>query len=403
MSRVALFSGVTATTPTAATKNQGPTGRVLSVGFTGEALAQMVTRAAGLFSRLAYQANAAPPGGAVPITITFRVNGVNGNQVVTNPGGATGIFRSLLKDKIVSGDKINFQWGTNEPNVSWISVDFEAASGYSAPRAAQQNSPVGSATASTTWWIRLVGLLGPLDITANAEILKFQQFCRAPATIRNFYAEIGTNARTTATVLRVRKNAANGNGVLSVGASATGLFEDVVNTDAVVSGDSFNGSVTNGTGVGICSLASLGATFDYTGGKHDFGSGYQGEALPTTNPSFMSPITPAFDAVEGNQAITPTGGGIWSNARVRVSTVGSAATVTLRSRINGVNGNQVITHAAATAGLYEDVTNSDVFGGGSALSLSWTPSVTPTTFPSYSYVDGTIVPSAAPRGLIPVF
>ncbi len=79
---------------------------------------------------------------------------------------------------------------------------------------------------------------------------------REPATASNLETHVRQNARTTDTIIRSRKNGANGNQLTTYlgSTSETGTKEDITNTDTLADGDDFNYSKTNSSGAGAFRL-----------------------------------------------------------------------------------------------------------------------------------------------------
>src|SRR5690349_17266000 len=71
----------------------------------------------------------------------------------------------------------------------------------------------------------------------------------------------------------------------------------------------------------------------------------------------------AFSAAESNAQITRRVPGVESNLYIRVNT-NDRGTSTLRFRINGGDGNQVVSITASTTGEFEDTSNTDTIAAG---------------------------------------
>jgi hypothetical protein len=106
-----------------------------------------------------------------------------------------------------------------------------------------------TAASTSTYWALSQGLEGNGSGGATVEA-RFQHTQRRAGTYSMLTLRIGTNGRGTATTIAFRKNTADGNQVISVGAGLTGWFQDDTHEDNVVSGDLINWRVTTGTGSG---------------------------------------------------------------------------------------------------------------------------------------------------------
>ena len=109
-------------------------------------------------------------------------------------------------------------------------------------------------------------LIGALDKRESTEA-NAQCRIRDSITVSDFYIRVPFSDSTAATTIVSRKNAADGNFAISVGAAATGEFEDVINTDTLVDGDLYNyevdrpaGGTTNGWAISIMSTVFESAT-----------------------------------------------------------------------------------------------------------------------------------------------
>src|SRR3990167_7824688 len=60
---------------------------------------------------------------------------------------------------------------------------------------------------------------------------------RTAGMLKQLYVNVPANTATANSTVRVRKNGANGNQLVTIPSATTGVFEDNVNTDAVAAGD----------------------------------------------------------------------------------------------------------------------------------------------------------------------
>lgn len=180
-------------------------------------------------------------------------------------------------------------------------------------------------------------------------------------TVKNFRVRAGANSRTTNTLVRMRVNGANGNGLVTVtGSSGPGIFTDLVNTDALTDGDTWDYSVTTGTGAGGTNV-SLSCQIEKASGQISAPLALYGSAAQT-GLRYHVPGAGSFASgtSEANAAGTALETATLTNLQVYVRTNTSAAGMEIRVRKNTADGNLVI--AAATMGTatgwFEDVTNS---------------------------------------------
>lgn len=219
----------------------------------------------------------------------------------------------------------------------------------------------------TRYWT----IIGDLDYhatEANVQIL-----IRDTYTLNRLYVRVTANTLTAATTIRSRKNSANGNQIISVGAGATGVFQDVVNSDALVSGDLINTSVVTVAGgtsiritlIGYVLVSATKKTFIIAscfpiGDAVTFGT--------TKYDSYMGVL--AGNTTELNAQYTLRTPSVLSNLSVQVTSNSLDAAANYRLRINAGNGNQVISVGAGLTGRFEDAVNTDNVAAGSLVNYS---------------------------------
>lgn len=193
-------------------------------------------------------------------------------------------------------------------------------------------------------------------INSSTESRRQTRF-RTAGTLSKMYVTILTNDRGAST-FRLRKNAANGNQVLAIGASTTGEFEDAVNTDAIVSGDDVAIQTIIGGGgttftwnvARMVWSATVGTTTVYATGIGDI-----------SGSTLFSPIvgdTGSSGNELFNQIKMPTAG-TFKNLGISVFTNTRDAATTFRFRVNEANVNQTVTIGAGATGWFEDLVNTD--------------------------------------------
>lgn len=233
-------------------------------------------------------------------------------------------------------------------------------------------------TASTSLFITPTNsyLTGMQATEANAQIT-----ARKSATVSMLGLRVNANSRTTTSTLRFRKNGANGNGVISVTAGATGYFEDTTNSDSLSAGDTFCFAWTNGSGTGSIFLVYASALIESGGGANDPAHSYYGVADGALLNSSLN--ANRWFSPGGNQvAATDTAAqryvipadGVLSNLSCRVTVNAKAGSMTLRSRVNGAFGNQTMTIGAGATGTFEDTTNTDTIVSGDVVNFQLTMS-----------------------------
>lgn len=328
-----------------------------------EAQRQIKAKFAGVYSGLRVRVNTNSLSTATT-TIVFRKNGANGNQTVSIPAGATGVFEDTTNsDTIADGDFFSLSvstasGGTGTINTNLIQMRVSKTVGIQQIMAG--SGVPSTATASTSYFGAFGGTL--VNATTIAEARK-QPVVRASSTLANMQLYVISNGRSTDTLLRSRKNGANGNMLITVPAGATGYFEDTTNSDSLAAGDNFNYAFTTGTGAGTISWSTISAFLTPTG-------------------TIMTPLLAASNNATVTFAVGtlfhPFGGSILgtiaseanaytkynysatlSNLFLSVSANTHTGTRTINFRKNGANGNQTFTISAGATGYFEDTTNTD--------------------------------------------
>lgn len=183
---------------------------------------------------------------------------------------------------------------------------------------------------------------------------------RSAGTISLLGIRVSANTLTGTSTLTLRKNTANGNQTVSIGAGLTGYFEDTVNTDTVVAGDLINYQLAAGTGTSII-FRSIGTIFSATTGTvlhYRAGGGHNFTGVSATTYSVIAGGL-SFQTTEANTQTTARSSFTLRNMAVYVTANARSSATTVQSRKNGANGALVITIPLATTGLFEDTTHSD--------------------------------------------
>lgn len=182
---------------------------------------------------------------------------------------------------------------------------------------------------------------------------------RIAGTFSKFYATILTNDRGAST-FRVRINSVNGNEVLAIPASTTGEFEDVVNTDAIVSGDGVNYQTITGAGGTTFTFNVMRIIFRPTTGTTTV---FANDPTNITSTTVFNPVQGGLTGSTGTEAsnqIKMQTAGTFANIGIFISTNTRDADVTFRLRVNEANVNETVTIGAGLTGWFEDLVNTDV-------------------------------------------
>ncbi len=295
-------------------------------------------------------------------TVRLRKNAADGNQTFSIGAGATGVFEDAVNtDSLSAGDKaaVSLAVGAGGTiTVGMLSILVEPASG-TINKFSNRDTTMPS-TSGATRYMRLCGNDDETTLEAPAQF-EFEQ----AGTLKNLYFNVRSNGRSVDSIVRVRLNGANTSITATVGAGATGDFEDSSNTAAVVAGDLVAFSCTNGaSGSGFIRFNNLSIEFvsatDFTQLIAACGD-TAGESLATSLTRYGCPAGRCDFAAttESNVQLEAKTSLTLSNLKVKVETNGITANTTIKTRVNGADGNQLLTIGSGVTGWVEDSSNTD--------------------------------------------
>lgn len=325
--------------------------------FTTETNVQIKYNVAGTFSN--HQVHVTTNTLSVTATHRLRINAANGNSSVSITSATTGIFEDTSNtDTISANDLVDFSFvtpaGSGGITVGNYGIIFDAASNNFLRLG---GSNFGFSTASVTRYFALSGS-GTPNTTESQAVTTI----RGTFTGSNLSTYITSNARTSTTTYRTRKNTANGGMSVSVGSTATGLFEDNSNSDSLANTDTYCLSMTTSTSTGsiICRFVSVAIS---SSSKQYFATcgNVQTAAAVAQNVTTYFRLFGSLiaSATENARRIRMRHTASASKLMARVTANTSDQTTTVRTRVNGANGNQSLSITTTATGLFEDTTNSD--------------------------------------------
>lgn len=289
-------------------------------------------------------------------TIRIRINGANGNQVVSFAAGVTGTAEDAVNtDSITAGQLVCFSevaaaGGSGQIDIFNLTTLVESVDGV----LLNTFSGLSKATDSSSSYYAPTGLGTGGSATENN-----YSKVSINGTAQNLQTNISSNPRSTTSTIRFRKNQANGNQVLSIGAAATGLFEDTTNTDTIVSGDEIGTvlilSTGGGTLVGSSIVMPIADSEEYFFAiSLSTGSAI---AADTTQSYALAGYT--ADGTETSLSVALNDNPTLENLYTYISANTRTSTTTFRLRKNAGNANQVISVATTLTGEFQDTSNSD--------------------------------------------
>ncbi|MBA7713440.1 hypothetical protein ES703_122443 [subsurface metagenome] len=288
-------------------------------------------------------------------TVRLRKNLANGNQSVSIPANTTGVFEDTVNsDSFVNGDlaitEVIVGAGVGGDVLGIRVTSYISTSPNDVPILVAATTGGTSVDAGVTEYACLIAG-GHTDLIEAAA----QYIFRTASILSNMRIYVNANGLTAASTHRLRKNGANGNQSVSIGAGATGSFEDAVNTDSVAVGNSLNYRMAAGaTGTKITwrlqqvkstsIVRQMGAVRPDTTGFNFGTTNYMG--LET------SPENVAAVETETQVRARISCGGRNLLVRVTANTVDGASTISLRR--NAGNTALLVSVPAAASGVFED-------------------------------------------------
>lgn len=167
-------------------------------------------------------------------TLTFRVNAGDGTQVLTITAAATGTFSDTThSDTVASGDDVAIKSvtgaGTVDCRCGLVGATFVGSSTLYDLRWARGGAALGFAAAN-----RFAPVGGTISSTTESDV---ETQSSDDYSVANFIIDVASNSGGTGTDGAFRINNADGTLVISIAASATGIFEDTTHTDVVAIDD----------------------------------------------------------------------------------------------------------------------------------------------------------------------
>ncbi len=330
----------------------------IGTGATSEVRYGILARIPGTFSNLAVRANAV----GTSRVVRFRKNIANGNMVLT-PADAAGYYTDGGNtDDIATGDVFNlaFTSSGSDPTYWYLRTNFRGATTHAAYYSSVGVQANNYTTASTTIYLAIAGReLSAVTTEANSKLR-----CRSAGTLKNAQCYVATNTNAADVTVRSRKNGANGNILITVGAGLTGRFEDTTNSDSLASGDDWNFSLTTGAGAVGFIMNGPYCAIDYGSSSktNDIFARFVGQTRAASGSATFYPILGRLNQASATEADLHLRHGFpvrMSRMRLYLSANTYSAAATVRLRKNSADGNQTISIGAGLTGLFEDASNTD--------------------------------------------
>jgi len=354
-----VSSGGAATTLAPATNHFIFVGVANALNVGTETQTQTAWRTPGIFSKM-YCRITANSLSTATATLTFRKNTANGNQTASIAAGTTGEFQDLSdSDSNAAGDLINIRLSTISGGTGTLTHNeftvLYAAAISTVTRLQASGSRAYSTTSATNW----NSLAGDVNLPQLTEVRKEFKI-KAAGTLQNMQTNVTANTRLDTNTLNLRKNAGNGNQIISILTVTTGIFEDNSDTDLVAVNDLVDYQFVTGTDTHSITVAATSIEFlSTTSNSHMIAGG-----LSTTDAANQT----VYDAVGGVRTSTAAEATVQvkagfayiaSHLEAYMATNGVTAISTITFRRNGGNANQTISIGSSATGYFEDTTDVD--------------------------------------------
>lgn len=303
----------------------------------------------------------------VTSTFAVRKNGTNQSLKVTYASGATGLQTDTSNSfTVADGDDVDIELavpndtsGSRTVTVRTISFEFESDAGTVSRIGTSADTSVSFSTASATRYLTPGGVASLNSVEKLARVL-------TDYTASDLYASVASNARSTTTTLRSRKNSANGGQSVSYSSGETGVKTDTSGTDSLASGDEFGWSITSGTGTGAITLRAVGSALSSDNNEWDMFHGRNaGLGMTAGLTYFLAPsgglISPV--STEANGRAYQYFDSHYTNLRANIYTNGATAASTIAFRVSGVDSALSLSYAAGETGVKTDTDIVDVTSG----------------------------------------
>lgn len=197
-------------------------------------------------------------GRATDSILYSSINGVRGNIVITIGAGLTGLFEDTVHtDTLADGDLVGWELvtgsGAGTLTVQRISSAVVAASGNANDIFAGGNSLARAASGTPDY----LYIAGQLTAPGSEALANVRHGFPAILSALRFYVSANTCASTVTVVLRV--NGVDTPLTFTIGAAATGWFEDTTHAVAVGADDDVCISIVGGTS-GSLTIRAIGLT-----------------------------------------------------------------------------------------------------------------------------------------------
>jgi hypothetical protein len=280
-------------------------------------------------------------------TVVLRKNSGNGNETFSIGANQTGAFSDNSDtDTINSGDllDVGITPGSTALEVTIIAATFTASTSTSTVLASVNLLTSGNLDSNTHFNCPVGVTMFNASESANTSEANSKNRQRKAMTASNLFIQIIQAGGGNPVTFRSRKNAANGNMVISASSSQTGLLQDTTSghTDSLAVGDDFDISYQYSEGSGTTAQVLQGAWLTSSNGDSIYScANDQGTSFNTSVTAYAGLCggLEVTQSTETNAQVTVNSAFTFSQllANVISNSISSASTLTLRAN-GGVAG-----------------------------------------------------------------
>ena len=213
------------------------------------------------------------------------------------------------------------------------------------------------------------GIMGDISGGASGTESGRETRFRTGGVLSKLTVRVPTNTLNTGSAtVQLRVNDANGNEVVTISASSTGVFQDLTDVDGISAGQDVDLKYTNTGSSGSVVGSAITTIFTPASFVTKLGVWYAANTIGASATDYFPAIgTVASTTIEAKAQLKARTAGTWQNLFIKVTANTRADTTTFQTRINGGNGNQTISIGTNATGTFEDTTHTDTIASGNLL------------------------------------
>lgn len=201
---------------------------------------------------------------------------------------------------------------------------------------------------------------------------------RIAGTVSLLTCTIKSNSAGNTANYRTRVNNANGNCLVAVSVGSTGIFQDATNSDTLASGDTFDINLNEAAAGGSTFSTVTNVSYLFSASSDSaikYINAGEGTISHNNNTTYWSITGGQNDSqagtTESNAQTKMQTGGTLKNLYTYIPSNSRTVTDTIRTRINGANGNCSVSITSGATGAFEDTSNTDTVASGDTINYAY--------------------------------